>query len=156
MELFQSNCGQARSRRIPRMRMPPMPHQGVRTRLIGESPMMRLKKITLLKDRVESWEKYPFNVPAIRTLDEIEIKSKICFFVGENGSGKSTLLEAVAAHYGFGREGGSRSFYRVSTNSVSSIDPLVKALRVAFSVRTGKGFYLRAESFLIMRPSSMR
>src|SRR5215469_12556580 len=109
--------------------------------------MMRLKKITLLKDRVESWEKYPFNMPAIRTLDEIEIKSKICFFVGENGSGKSTLLEAVAAHYGFGREGGSRSFHRVSTNSVSYIDPLVKALRVAFSVRTGNGFYLRAESF---------
>lgn len=109
--------------------------------------MMRLKKITLLRDRVESWEKYPFDVPAIRTLDEIEIKSKICFFVGENGSGKSTLLEAVAAHYGFGREGGSRSFHRVSTDSVSSIDPLVKALRVAFSLRTGKGFYLRAESF---------
>lgn len=99
--------------------------------------MMRLKRITLLRDRVESWEKYPFNVPAIRTLDEIEIKSKICFFVGENGSGKSTLLEAVAAHYGFGREGGSRSFYRVSTDSVSSIDPLVKALRVAFSKIAG-------------------
>ena len=48
---------------------------------------MRLKKIALLKDRVESWDKYRFNVPTIRTLDEIEIKSKSCFFVGENGSG---------------------------------------------------------------------
>jgi len=36
----------------------------------------------------------------------------MCFFVGENGSGKSTLIEAIAESYGFGREGGSRNFYR--------------------------------------------
>lgn len=41
--------------------------------------MMRLKKITVLRERVESWEKYPFNVAAINTLDEIEIKTRICF-----------------------------------------------------------------------------
>jgi predicted ATPase len=109
--------------------------------------MMRLKRISLLKDKVESWEKYPFNVPAIKTLEEVNITSKVCFFVGENGSGKSTLLEAVAAHYGFGYEGGSRSFYRSSSDSVRAIDPLVSALRIAFTKRTGSGFYLRAESF---------
>lgn len=108
---------------------------------------MRLKKITLLRDRVLDWNTYPFNVPAIQSLNELEIKSRVCFFVGENGSGKSTLLEAIAAHYGFGHEGGSRSFRRITTNSVLSIEPLVKALRIAFTTRTGRGFYLRAESF---------
>lgn len=108
---------------------------------------MRLKKISLLKERVESWDKYPFTVPAIRSLEELEIRNRVCFFVGENGSGKSTLLEAVAVHYGFGHEGGSRSFQRISTDSVKSIEPLVRALRVAFTTRLGKGFYLRAESF---------
>jgi len=96
---------------------------------------------------VADWSAYPFTVPAIRSLETLEIRSKICFFVGENGSGKSTLLEAIAENYGFGREGGSRSFYRTTTESVSSIVPLSKALRIAFSARTGLGFYLRAESF---------
>lgn len=108
---------------------------------------MRLKKIALMRERVESWKQYPFSVPAIQSLDEIEITSRVCFFVGENGSGKSTLLEAVAAHYGFGYEGGNRNFSSSTTNSVRAIDPLVRALRVSFTLRTGKGFYLRAESF---------
>src|SRR5262249_4259573 len=77
----------------------------------------------------------------------LDVRSRLCFFVGENGSGKSTLLEAVAAHYGFGREGGSRNFSVETTSSLRSIDPLLRALRVAFTVRTGAGFYLRAESF---------
>ena len=109
--------------------------------------MMRLRSITLLKDRVKDWSIYPFVVPAIQCLESLEIRSRVCFFVGENGSGKSTLLEAIADNYGFGREGGSRNFYKTTTDSVGSIDPLSKALRVAFSARTGQGFYLRAESF---------
>jgi predicted ATPase len=108
--------------------------------------MMRLRSITLLRDRVKDWSVYPFVVPAIRCLKSLEIRSRICFFVGENGSGKSTLLEAVADNYGFGREGGSRNF-KTTTDSIESIGPLSKALRVAFSARTGRGFYLRAESF---------
>src|SRR6266568_9286491 len=68
--------------------------------------MMRLKKIELLRDRVQSWDEYPFDVPCIGSLKHIDVRSRVCFFVGENGSGKSTLLEAIAAHYGFGREGG--------------------------------------------------
>jgi predicted ATPase len=105
-----------------------------------------LNKIALLHERVENWEHYPFSIPAIRALKELTLRSKICFFAGENGSGKSTLLEAVAAHYGFGREGGNRSFTNDSTDSNHSIDPLVGALRLSFDKRTGAGFFLRAES----------
>lgn len=105
-----------------------------------------LKKVTVLRDRVTDWEAYPFSVPAIRALEEIEIHSRVCFLVGENGSGKSTLLEALAVHYGFGREGGTRNFKNSSTNSNHSIDPLVAALRLTFDRKTGAGFFLRAES----------
>jgi predicted ATPase len=106
-----------------------------------------LKKLTLLRERVPGWEAYPFCVPAIRELHEVRFRSRVCFLAGENGTGKSTLLEAIAAHYGFGREGGTRNFRNSSTDSNQSIDPLVKALRLSFDVRTGAGFYLRAESF---------
>ncbi len=105
-----------------------------------------LKKILLVRDRVADWQVYPFSVPAIRSLEEIEIHSRVSFFVGENGSGKSTLLEAVAVHYGFGREGGTRNFYNDSTTSNHSIDALVRVLRLSFDRRTGAGFFLRAES----------
>jgi predicted ATPase len=107
----------------------------------------RLKNVMLLRERVERWDEYPFSVPPIAGLDSVDITSRVCFFVGENGTGKSTLLEGIAAHYGFGREGGSRNFSFATSSSVRSIDPLVRALRVGFTVRSGSGFFLRAESF---------
>ena len=39
---------------------------------------------------------YPFTVPVIETLQILEFKTPVTFFVGENGSGKSSLLEAIA------------------------------------------------------------
>ncbi len=101
----------------------------------------------MLRERVEDWESYPFCVPAIRYFEELIIRSRVCFFTGENGAGKSTLLEAIAVHYGFGREGGTRSFALDTTESNHSIDLLVKALRLSFDNRTGAGYFLRAESF---------
>jgi predicted ATPase len=56
-------------------------------------------------------------------------------------------LEAIASHYGFGPEGGNRNFSPQTTASVTSIEPLVRALRLSFTKKTGNGFYLRAESF---------
>lgn len=108
---------------------------------------MRLKKISLLSERVTRPHEYPFSIPTIASLKTLEISSRVCFFVGENGTGKSTLLEAIAAHYGFGLEGGNRNFSPKTTDSVTTIERLVKALRLSFTKRTGGGFYLRAESF---------
>jgi len=95
-----------------------------------------LKKIALLRDRVSDCDAYPFSVPAIRQLEELKLKSRVCFFAGENGTGKSTLLEAIAVHYGFGREGGTRNFSNDSTESNHSVDPLVPALLLSFDKRT--------------------
>jgi predicted ATPase len=106
-----------------------------------------LKKITLLRDKVEDWNCYPFTVPIIRNFETLSFTSRIVFFAGENGTGKSTLLEAIASHYGFGREGGTRNFTNNSTSSNFSTDALRKALRLSFDKRTGAGYFLRAESF---------
>jgi predicted ATPase len=106
-----------------------------------------LKSIKILRDRVENWDAYPFSVAAIRSLNEIKLRSKVCLFAGENGTGKSSLLEAIAAHYGFGGEGGNRNFGNDSTETNHSVDPLVRALRLSFDRRTGAGYFLRAESW---------
>ena len=107
----------------------------------------RLKKISLLREKVTDWEQYPFTVPVIRALDEMEITSQVTYFVGENGSGKSTLLEAIASHTGFSLEGGSRNVNFSTTESTASISPLRSVLRLAWTKKNPHGFYLRAESF---------
>ena len=86
-----------------------------------------LKKIVLLRERVEDWTAYPFSVPTIASLPEISIHSRIAFFAGENGTGKSTLLEAIAAHYGFGPEGGNRNLQFETSDSSRSVDRLTRA-----------------------------
>lgn len=105
-----------------------------------------LQSLHLLRDRITDPTAYPFSVPAIRSLTSLRFTSRIAFFIGENGSGKSTLLEAIAGHIGFGREGGNRDMPHEITPSVHSIDPLIRALRLAWDKRTGEGFYFRAES----------
>jgi ABC-type multidrug transport system ATPase subunit len=35
-------------------------------------------------------DRYPFCLPALRSLDAVDIHPKVTFFIGENGSGKST------------------------------------------------------------------
>ena len=64
-------------------------------------------------DIIEEYS-YLRRIPAFSTLDRLEFKRPITFFVGENGSGKSTLLEAIAVQYGFNPEGGTRN-YKFST-----------------------------------------
>src|SRR5215468_8406189 len=105
----------------------------------------RLRQIRLLKDRVGNWETYPFNIPVLRGLSTISLTRRVCFFVGENGSGKSTVLEAIAEHVGFNREGGGRNFHRETTESVRSTSPLARALRLSWTKKLTRGFFLRAE-----------
>ncbi len=105
-----------------------------------------LQTLTLLRDRIPDPAAYPFSVPAIASLTHLKLTARVTLFAGENGTGKSTLLESIAAHIGFGREGGNRNFTNESTDSVHATDPLTRALRLGFDKRTGEGFYFRAES----------
>lgn len=88
---------------------------------------------------------YPFNIPAVRDLANIDFHPSVTFFVGENGSGKSTVLEAIAVALGFGPEGGTRNVQFRTTDSVS---PLHDAIRLSRTMpKPYDGYFLRAESF---------
>lgn len=108
-----------------------------------------LKSITLLPERVPPGDAYPFSVPAIQQLsvNPVSLRNRVCFFTGENGSGKSTLLEAIAANYGFSSLGGSRNFRFQEEREQTDTTALARALELSFTIRTGDGFFLRAESF---------
>jgi predicted ATPase len=104
-----------------------------------------VSRVSLRREIVETFERYPFSLPAVRDLDVLQLHPKLTFFIGENGSGKSTLLEAIAVSLGFNPEGGTRNF-KFGTRSSHSV--LNEYLRVAKGVRRPKdGFFLRAESF---------
>lgn len=104
-----------------------------------------LKKIQLDRRSVPSFDSYPFCIPAIRNLSELELHPQVTFFVGDNGTGKSTLLEAIAVKAGFNPEGGSRN---LSFSTRETHSELYEHLRVAKGIsRPRDGYFLRAESF---------
>lgn len=104
-----------------------------------------LQRMSLRRDTIDSFDRYPFNLPAVRTLDRLDFHPKVTFFIGENGSGKSTLLEAIAVALGFNAEGGSKNF-QFSTRRSHSV--LHEHLRIAKGFKRPRtGFFLRAESF---------
>jgi predicted ATPase len=68
------------------------------------------RSVSLKREDIASFEDYPFCLPAVRSLQTLELHPNITFLVGENGSGKSTLLEAIAVSLGFNPEGGTKNF----------------------------------------------
>ena len=97
-------------------------------------------------ERREGWDEdvYPFNLPVVRAVDELEFHPKVTFLVGENGSGKSTLIEALAVAWGFNAEGGGANFSFGTRASHSPLHNFVRPIRSA--KRAKDGFFLRAES----------
>lgn len=96
-------------------------------------------------NRSHPWpEQFPFNVPIIASLDELQLTAPITFLVGENGSGKSTLLEALAAAVG------SITIGSQSVGKDQTLEPLrqlARELRLTWSKKTHKGFFMRSEDF---------
>ena len=88
--------------------------------------------------------RFPFDVPAIRTMTSIEFTTPVTFLVGENGSGKSTFLEAVATAAGMIAVG-SADIERDET--LTAVRALADRLTLSWTKRTRRGFFLRAEDF---------
>ena len=87
---------------------------------------------------------FPYNVPVIARLEKIRFESSVTFLVGENGSGKSTFLEALATAVRLPTVGAEEAG---ADPSLAAVRRLSGHLRLAWTKRTGRGFYLRAEDF---------
>ncbi len=103
-----------------------------------------IKKITLERDRIEDFSKYPFNIEVIKNFEELEITKPVTFLIGDNGIGKSTFIEALAISLGLNPEGGTENF---SFKTADTHSALSNYLRVPFYDKPKTKFFLRAESF---------
>ena len=104
-----------------------------------------IRSVLIEKDKVPSYRRYPFSVPAVRCLSELPLHPRVTFLVGENGSGKSTLIEGIAESAGFNIEGGSKNFNFATREYKSEFGGALRLIR-GFK-REKDGFFLRAESF---------
>ena len=59
---------------------------------MGLDSNLFIKKITLEKDKIESFDNYSFNIDIVKNFEELEFDTPVTFFVGENGIGKSTFI----------------------------------------------------------------
>ena len=111
---------------------------------VNDEPFLR--GIRLRRENIEAFDNYPFSIPAVRNLNELEFHSRVTFFIGENGTGKSTLLEAIAVADGFNPEGGTRNFNFSTRPSHSELYKFIQPNRGIRRARHDS-FFLRAESF---------
>ena len=106
--------------------------------------MLHLRRITIRVPGDDEPRGFPFGLPALRGVTSIDLEAPMTILVGENGSGKSTLLEAVAiaaeGDHGWQRRRGRRP-------DPGQRSDLADALRLTWTKRPGRGFFLRAEDF---------
>ena len=97
-----------------------------------------------IRDECRLEGRYPFDLPLIRNLNDLDFPTPVTFFVGENGAGKSTILEAVAIAARAITVGG-RELEEDPT--VAGVRLLADALVLSWSKRSPRGFFMRSEDF---------
>ncbi len=107
------------------------------------SHLMRIALKHPLPAGVEA-DRFPFSVPAVQTWPALDVDTPMTLFVGENGSGKSTLLEGIAAAAELPALGQAQVAF---DDTLAPQRRLGAALRLSWSRRSRKGFFLRAEDF---------
>jgi len=109
-----------------------------------EDSSLMIRRISLERDKIESFDKYPFNIDVVKNFKELNFDSPVTFFVGENGIGKSTFIEAIAVALGLPAEGGTENFRYETKNTTSELSEYIKIGRLN---KPKTKFFLRAESF---------
>ncbi len=105
--------------------------------------MIFLKAISL-KTASQAATSFPLNLPLFGPDFRLEFATPVTFLVGENGTGKSTLLEGLAVASQRVVAGADELAH---DSSLASARLLADQLRLSWSRKTGRGFFLRAEDF---------
>jgi predicted ATPase len=104
-----------------------------------------LKSIQLNLSQKSHPAVFPYTIPFIQNTQKVHFNTPVTFLVGENGSGKSSFLEMIACSIGSITVGAES----VTTDkTLANIRQFADAhLKLVWSKRTRKGFFMRAEDF---------
>lgn len=113
---------------------------------------MFLRRVTYVPaDEVRAT--YPFSLPLLRDGLKLEFDAPVTVLAGDNGTGKSTLLEALAVTMQLQTAGEEEAEY---DESLASARELGDQLRLSWSPKTRRGFFLRAEDFFAFQKRTNR
>lgn len=87
---------------------------------------------------------YPYNLPALRSLETLDLSAGVTFFTGENGTGKSTLIEAIGAGARLQTIGGQDTD---RDPTLATARELAGHLTFSWTRRPSRGFFMRSEDF---------
>ncbi|MBJ7521724.1 MAG: AAA family ATPase [Solirubrobacteraceae bacterium] len=104
-------------------------------------------------ERVGTYDEFPWNLPTMERVAELELSTPVTLLAGENGVGKSTVIESLATAMGFADQGGE-------LERSGELPPVPRAIGPVFEgqlipvfaplvsrTRPRNGYFLRAESF---------
>jgi hypothetical protein len=89
---------------------------------------------------------FPFDVPAMVAIEQLDLVASVTLLAGDNGAGKATVIEALAQAMGFASEGGELT----RLGELPSVPgPIFKgALAPVLSAsKPREGYFLRARVF---------
>ncbi len=86
---------------------------------------------------------FPFNIPAVKFSNQIELDKRVTIFIGDNGCGKSTLLESIAIQLNLPLIGG----FIGSHPGFEAARLLKPYMKIECKRDTKNGFFFRAEDF---------
>ncbi|MFA9269283.1 MAG: AAA family ATPase [Baekduiaceae bacterium] len=105
-------------------------------------------------EQVGTWAgEFPWNLPTLQRVPDLDLGSPVTLLSGENGAGKSTVIESLARAMGFAEQGGEleRSGELppvprpIGPVADGQVDPVLAPL--VSRTRPRNGYFLRAESF---------
>jgi predicted ATPase len=108
--------------------------------------MIHLRAVDFRSPTLEQAARFPFTVAAIAALvgTRWTFATPVTMLVGENGSGKSTLMESLAVAIGSITVGSAQAEH---DQSLRLLHPLADSLKLIWSRKTRRGFFLRSEDF---------
>ena len=106
--------------------------------------MPALTRVTFRAPSERAGRAFPFDLAALEGVSELTFATSVTLLVGENGSGKSTLLEALAIASRATTAGTAEAH---DDPTLAGVRALAATLRLTWTNRTHRGFYLRAEDF---------
>lgn len=118
--------------------------------MVGRSDLRRFGPgpyVLGLRRHEEFWAAgFPFDVAAVRAIEDLGLDTPVTFLAGDNGAGKSTIVETIAQAMGFAAQGGELD--RSGELPAVPRPVLGGALSPALShSKPRNGYFLRSESF---------